>query len=108
MAHSQTPDSDGQAKTIGLHDCQRSQELVLFHSFTLKFDSHRKEHGLRCIVKEHPHKSPYTLPANGVFRGTDGLQVFEKFGSPSATLQEIEISMRYQRVCKPLIQKSPR
>src|SRR5260370_40780463 len=40
---------------------------------------------LRPIVKQHPHKSPHILPASGVSRGTEGLEVFERFGSSGRT-----------------------
>jgi len=44
---------------------------------------------LRSIVKQHSHKSPHTPASSGVFRGTCGLQVFEKFGSPHWTHFEL-------------------
>jgi hypothetical protein len=63
----------------------------------LKVESAKREDGdasqldailsapLRTIVKQHPHKSPHTLPTTGAFRETTGLQVFEKFGSSGRT-----------------------
>jgi hypothetical protein len=53
-------------------------------------DEFARQGVLRSVVKQHPHKSPHTRACEPGFQGKFSVEVFENFGSPSATLQKIE------------------
>jgi len=60
------------------------------------------------VEGQYPQKSPQSGDSMRVCREKKGRKSLKKFGSPSATLQEMEIGMCDQRVRNPLIRKPPR
>ena len=55
------------------------------------------------IEVEYPQKSPQLDNSGKVCGKKKGRKSLKRIGSPSATLQEVKIGRRDQRVCKPLI-----
>ena len=46
-------------------------------------------------MKQHPQESPHTQTASGSFKGTAGLEVFEKFGSSSEAIVLIRYAILF-------------